>query len=1026
MRYQGYKKYLSRVICLLLLGLISACTDVVCIEPDDFGYGHANIPSNPGNSMIHSPQIPGSKFIPEYADWTDTGYITDGSTPIVLVVDNNWNNVSNSDNHHNPNLGRCNGAILSSDYSWTAWFGQFQSGGFIFPQCTAQSDWCKLSSPPNSTSISNIPCTFTQGVGGYALLVPVDANGASNPSPNATNGQISQAWSIYHLGATAPGGQASICAGNDNSTLYDASCQAGGLYLPNSPPNCVPSSGNTNIVGCKLYVKMLDQLYEDNYGNYALSVKSGFETSPGVLSGLVSLVTSTLNDSTAKIYQALIPYLGYIRIILILYIVFVGIGFLIGNVEITQRDFIVRILKVGLVIQIATTDTSWSFFNGYFFQFFTEGVGEITGMLFSGGNESGFAKLDRIVNEFLSPQTLRKVTALLFTSISGFLFFFMFYFVAMIAIYAAIRAVIMYIICYTIISVLIIIAPIFIPFILFKQTKHFFDEWLKYLISFFIQPIVILAFAFFVCEFVLNQMYYILGIRVCWTYITTIFAGWDLYLWKPAPIASNPDGTIPLNCISAPGRICGNPSNTSSNGCGASSDPSTSNIYNCDSPNDMCAPYECNAMRNSDTPYLDPNYANDLSKWQELISGVYIDFIDVAIFAVLGWLMLKLIDVIPEVAKSLAGTPRMMTNIAEAGSAVIGNAWVASKNVANYGATQLARAGNFGVAAFTARQGGAIAALRSGVSAAYDTKEVDIAKSVNKRMTSFKERFQDSIGDKIEKARDHPKVKFAADLVKSVTKDAGLNTLKLAARLGVRAAVQVPKVVGFIPRALTLNQNKKARDFSKAAGNLSKRADDAATYFMGKWTPLPGGGKPVGFIDDLRNAASKRKFKWGAPVLSGLMNSLADTLDGQENVDNEKRQNILENYQDKIGGLLDNFFESKFAKYGHAVHSLTGGAFGTDANEQIEGTGNMSRADYIRAQHEKNLDNWQGGLMGNPNNYQWGATRALAKAVNAPSNYLLAQADNQSLTEVPFLNRATQSLGLNTMDQDHPVNKGRN
>ncbi len=1010
MKYQGYKKYLLKVICLLLLGLVSACSsDVVCIEPDDFGYGHTNIPSNPGTPMIHSPQIPGSKFIPEYGDWTDTGYITDGS-PIVLIVENNWNNVSDESNPNNPNLGRCNGAILSPNYSWTAWFAQFQNNGFIFQQCTAQSNWCDVS---NNSSIVNIPCTFVQGVGGYALLVPVDQNGVSYPNPNSTNGQVSQSWNLYHLGATPPGGQASVCAGNDNSTLYDASCQAGGLYLTKLPPSCVSSGGN-NIIGCKLYVKMLDQLYEDNFGNYSLAVKSGFETKPGVLSGLVSLVTDTLNDSTTKIYQALIPYLGYIRVILILYIIFTGVGFLIGNVEITQRDLLVRVLKIGLVIQIATTGASWNFFNGYFFQFFTEGVGEITGMLFSGGNESGFAKLDRIVNEFLSPQTFRKVAALIFTSISGFLFFFMFYFVAMIAIYAAVKAVIMYIICYTIISVLIIVAPIFIPFILFKYTKHFFDEWLKYLISFFIQPIVILAFAFFVCEFVLNQMYYILGIRVCWTFITKIFSGWDLYLWWPAPIVGSSNTIDPINCISAPGRICGDPASTSKNGCGVPSDPSTSNIYNCgssDSSFTMCEPYQCNAMRNSDAPYLDPNYSGDVSKWQELINGVYVDYTDLAIFAVLGWLMLKLIDVIPQVAKSLAGTPMMMTNVAEAGNAVISSAWAASKSLSNYSATQLARVGNAGVAAvkaYSARGGGVIAALKSGASAAYNTKEVDIAKSVNKRISNITEGFQDAIGNRIEYVRDHPITQKAASLVKSVTKDAGLNTALLAGRIGIRAAVQLPRILGF--------NTEKAK-------NLSKRADDAATYFMGKWSIGLGGikfEKPVDFMNGLRIAASKSY----SPVLSGLMNSLADAIDDKENT--KDRENVFENYQDKIGGLLDNFFESKFAKYGHAVHSLTGGAFGTDANEQIEGTGNMSRADYIRAQHERNLENWEGGLMGDPDNYKWGISRKVAKAVNASSDYLLAQADNQSLNAVPFLNRATKAMGLKTIDEDHPVNRSQN
>lgn len=1020
MNYLDCKKYISRIICLLLLGLIAACdTTVVCIEPDDFGYtGYSTVPSKPDTTNIHPPYVEGKSFVAEYADWVDTGYVTDGN-PIVVVVENNWDNLSDYNNQNNSNLGQCidinssTSYSLCANYAWTAWFGSFQSsnsgnsayGDFSFPLCQPSSNWCALDK--NGNSVINMPCTFTQGVGAYALLMP----NSPKIDPNLTNGFVYPSWNLYNLAAQGPAGVSPLYNGNNNSALFDAGCQAGGLYLSEPPSNC-QSSG-----GCSLYVKILDQLYEDNFGGYSLAVKSGFGTAPGVLSGLVDLVTSTLAASTENIYTNLIPTLGYIRFVLISYIIFIGIGFLIGSIEMTQKELVIRILKIALVLQVATSETSWNFFNNYFFQIFTGGVDEITGMLaFGSNNADGFAKLDQILNEFFSLKTFYKVSAIIFTNVSGFFFFFIFYFVAVIAAYAAVRATIMYIVCYTVISTLIIVAPIFIPFILFEKTKHFFSEWLKYLMSFFIQPIIIIAFAFFICEFVLNQMYYILGIRVCWTFITRIFLGWDLYLWKPAPIVSSSTSQIlPAPCISAPGRVCGEASTSnsipSSFSGECSTPPSGVNVYNCDATGyKMCGPYECVANRNPDVPYLDPNYPPDIEKWTELLSGTYINFSDLMTFAVLGWLMLKLIEVVPNIAKTLAGTPMMMTDIATAGGGVIDNAFSAAKYVVNSAAKQVRRVSNAGIAAFSARKGGVISAMKSGVSAAYNTKDRDIIAAASDKVTKFQERIQDNVGGTIEYLRDKAKENIEKMPIKleDITTKLGSNTALFAARAGIRAVLKVPYLLS---------------GFNK---NVDKKVNDAASYFIGEykrepgWLSLPKFKKPEAFKNALRDLGSRSAMRFGMPVVSGLMHSLADTIDGDKK---GYRENVFETYQDKVGGLLDNFFESKFAKYSHAVYNLTGGNFGTDANAPLGDDHDyigMSRADYIRAQHETNLDNWEHGLMGNPDDYKWVLPRKMAQAASGAKNYLLREATNQSLNELPMLNRVSRALGHREIDDDHP------
>jgi type IV secretory pathway VirB6-like protein len=965
----NYKKYTLRFISLLLLGLTIGCSsNVTCVEPDDFGYGFFSIPSNPPLNMIHAPQQPNQPFVPEYADWTDTGLVTNGEQ-ILLVVRNNYDN-----NGTSPTLGQCNivsgQSTFSPSYSWTAWFGNFQAqqNEFFynslceFPQATCSSAG-ECSTTPYGV-VANPPCVFVSGQGALALLIPVGS------SPNGTGGVIPANANTYHLGVGS-----SCC--NGMGTTYDADCLAGGLYLSKPPAQCAN--------GCQLYVKMIDQLYEDNYGSYTVSSKSGFNSAPGALAWLVNIIQTSLCDATISIYNNLIPYLGYLRVFLILYVAFSAIGFLVGTVEITQRELMMRLFKIALVIQISTTQSSWSFFNNYFFSFFTNGIGEIVGMVFPGTdpyvqttgqcsqNISGFAQLDSIINMMLSSSTFKKVVALMFTSVTGFLFFFVFYTAAIIAIYAAIKATIVYLVCYTIISVLIILAPIFIPFILFKATKSFFDGWLKYLMSFFIQPIVILIFAFFLCDLVINQMYYILGIRVCWTFITNVMSGWNIYEWRPAPI---PNPATQMNML-VPGRMC---------------EPGKGTINDC---NEFCEPYVCTQERYPDAPYLDTTYSSDMQKFSAMQNGDYVSFSDVAIFAIVGWVMYKLIDIVPVVAKGLAGTPQMYTSVADIGNAIASNVWSAANTASSYALTTLARPVNAVKAYASSRRKGdnRFTALENAMSAAYDTKYIDMAKSIDKRKKWVTEGWQDLVGSKVE--RIQKSIEDAKSMASTQIQNAPLNVAKLGGRAAVRLTTKVaaPVVaqagVGFgtivsgAARKAIAAARGDANAFnwadyikrgSAAASNLTERLDKGATYFIGEYKRDPGMWFPSfrpseiasNARDSLRGIADAKALSL-SPLVSGLFRGMADQLDDSatKKARAENSVNVFEQYQDKVGGLIENFWESKVAKYSHALYDLTGGAFGKDANEAIEGTYGMSRADMIRAQHEANLKNWSGGLITN-------------------------------------------------------------
>lgn len=64
-----------------------------------------------------------------------------------------------------------------------------------------------------------------------------------------------------------------------------------------------------------------------------------------------------------------------------------------------------------------------------------------------------------------------------------------------------------YLVCIIALYILMYLAPIFVPMILFQKTKSYFDSWLKLLISFSMQPILVMAFLAFILSIFDKAMY---------------------------------------------------------------------------------------------------------------------------------------------------------------------------------------------------------------------------------------------------------------------------------------------------------------------------------------------------------------------------------------------------------------------------------------------------------------------------------------------------------------------------------------
>jgi type IV secretory pathway VirB6-like protein len=198
--------------------------------------------------------------------------------------------------------------------------------------------------------------------------------------------------------------------------------------------------------------------------------------------------------------------------VLILYIVFVGMKFVMGLSQMNQMELVVHLLKIGLVMALVAPD-SWTFFHDYFFYAFIKGSTDL--IVMATGNECpnsdnplGF--LDKILTFFLQPATFRKISALLFTSPFGVLYLYLL-FSGMYKIFEAVLGTIFaYIAAFFYIALLISLAPIFIIFILFEYTNSYFQKWVKTLMRSAFEPVLLIvgmAFLANVLVVVLNNIF---------------------------------------------------------------------------------------------------------------------------------------------------------------------------------------------------------------------------------------------------------------------------------------------------------------------------------------------------------------------------------------------------------------------------------------------------------------------------------------------------------------------------------------
>ncbi len=237
-----------------------------------------------------------------------------------------------------------------------------------------------------------------------------------------------------------------------------------------------------------------------------------------------------------------------IRACLVLYITVTGLLFLLGISPITQQEAIPRVFKFAFVA-LLLSPTAWQFLYQNCFRIFTDGTIEI--IAFINGTvdlsavqnmenvavaqsisqqvnairfnvSQAFGIFDILTDLFFNSNTWFKIIALAFSTFIGFFLAIVMVISFGYALVGIFKAVLVYLTSMVGIAILLMVSPLFFTFLLFKTTKTIFDNWLKQLMAFAIQPIVVISGITLLSYMLIIAVYSTLGFTACRACIISI------------------------------------------------------------------------------------------------------------------------------------------------------------------------------------------------------------------------------------------------------------------------------------------------------------------------------------------------------------------------------------------------------------------------------------------------------------------------------------------------------------------------
>jgi type IV secretory pathway VirB6-like protein len=246
----------------------------------------------------------------------------------------------------------------------------------------------------------------------------------------------------------------------------------------------------------------------------------------GLISVIVVEIQKVLNAVSSALFTQIITDGGFIQTLqalATLYVLFYGIMFTFGMVQITLFDFSIRMIKIGL-IGLLLSPTAWFWFNDYVVKFFNAGTDDWINQISAAvlnvpvlQNAPPFYVIDTALSKAVSAKMAVTLMAMFFTPPYGPMFGLLLAFGLGTFIRAVLTAAWVYLMSLILKALLFGIAPIFLSFLLFVRTRYLFDGWLNQIVNATLQPILLFTFLGFFVKLLEVAIDNVLVTPVCWT-----------------------------------------------------------------------------------------------------------------------------------------------------------------------------------------------------------------------------------------------------------------------------------------------------------------------------------------------------------------------------------------------------------------------------------------------------------------------------------------------------------------------------
>lgn len=243
----------------------------------------------------------------------------------------------------------------------------------------------------------------------------------------------------------------------------------------------------------------------DNADTYKYSVFSS------IVCNFVDIVNNTISKIYCGVQKGLLAFVGAG---LALYIAVYGAQVLMGTARLEGGEIAIRLIKMAIV-WLFVTQGSWGI--GIVYNFFVGFTVESIDWVLSGpmqfctawdytsanciaGKGDNVSNIFNVIDakiEFMVKDMFAGNGKIIsFIIVLSFLLpplFFMILSLIWMVVSIFAQSLISFLMAITAVAFLIALSPIFLCFMLFQSTKHVFDSWLKYIISYSIQPMIVFA-----------------------------------------------------------------------------------------------------------------------------------------------------------------------------------------------------------------------------------------------------------------------------------------------------------------------------------------------------------------------------------------------------------------------------------------------------------------------------------------------------------------------------------------------------